>query len=59
MAEDEQKPAGPRVAPAARTEAALRKERQAAALRDNLRRRKARERALDEPPAKPDRSGTS
>lgn len=44
--------------PAARTEAALRKERQAAALRENLRRRKARERVREAPPAKSDGSGT-
>ena len=45
MAEDKQQPEHPRTGPAAQTEAAQRRERQAAALRENLRRRKARERS--------------
>ena len=44
MASDEQTPARPRLRPAAQTEAEQRRARQAAALRENLRRRKARER---------------
>ena len=45
MPENDQKPPRPQTGPAAQTEAALRRERQAAALRENLRRRKARERS--------------
>jgi len=45
MPDDEQKPPRPQLRPAAQSEAAQRRERQAAALRENLRRRKARERS--------------
>ena len=44
----------PQLGPTAQSEATLRRERQAAALRENLRRRKARERGRGDPPAKPD-----
>jgi len=49
-----EKTPGPQLGRTAQSEAALRRERQAAALRENLRRRKARERGRDDPPAKPD-----
>lgn len=45
---------GPHQGPAAQSEAAQRRHRQAAALRENLRRRKARERGRDDAPAKPE-----
>jgi hypothetical protein len=54
--ENDQKSPRPHVGPAAQTEAALRRERQAAALRENLRRRKARERSRSPRPSQRDES---
>ena len=56
MTDDDPQPPGPRLGQDARSEAARRRARQAAALRENLRRRKARDRACDDPAAPRDES---
>jgi len=52
MGGEKHDPQRPRLGPQARTEAELRRERQARALRENLRRRKERERTGE--PSAPD-----
>ena len=56
MTDDEPKPPAPRLGQDARSEAARRRARQAAALRENLRRRKARDRARDDRTGRRDES---
>lgn len=53
MADDEPPPPRPRLGPKALSEAERRRARQAAALRENLRRRKAQDRRRDGSPEEP------